>query len=31
MKADSSRLNRRIYNVAGISFNPEQLADAIVK
>lgn len=31
LKADSSKLNRRIYNMAGISFNPEQLAAALKK
>jgi hypothetical protein len=29
MKADKAKLTRRTYNMAGISFNPEQLADAI--
>ena len=31
MKADSDKLTRRIYNMAGITFNPEQLATAIKK
>jgi hypothetical protein len=31
LKADSSKLKRRVYNLAGISFNPEQLAAAIQK
>jgi nucleoside-diphosphate-sugar epimerase len=31
LKADQSQLKRKVYNMAGISFNPEQLAASIKK
>lgn len=31
MKADQSILKRKVYNMAGITFNPEQLAASIKK
>jgi threonine 3-dehydrogenase len=31
LKADGKQLKRKVYNMAGISFNPEQLSDAIKK
>ena len=31
LNADGAKLKRKVYNMAGISFNPEQLAAAIKK
>ena len=31
LKADGAKLKRKVYNMAGISFNPEQLSGAIKK
>jgi len=31
LKADSTKLKRRTYNLAGISFDPEQLATSLKK
>jgi uncharacterized protein YihD (DUF1040 family) len=31
LKADGAQLKRKVYNMAGISFNPEQLSSSIKK